>query len=286
MNEIKIIVDSASDILQNEAKELGVSVLPITVRFGEQEFADGVNLTHREFYEKLIESDKLPTTSQITPAVFGGIYEEITSKGDYVVLITMSSKLSGTYQSARIAAQDYEGKVFVVDSKTVCVGERILLALGMSLKEQGLPAKEIAQQLNEATRSLRTFALLDTLEYLKKGGRISSTVAFAGSLLSIKPVVSVDDGEVSLVGKARGSKHGENLLSSLIKKSGGIDFSKPYSVAYSGLSDALIKKYIADSSDLWPDKPEEIKITTVGCAIGTHVGPGAIAVSFFEKKQD
>lgn len=286
MNEIKFIIDSASDILQSEAKELGVVVLPLTVRFGEQEYADGVNLSHREFYEKLIESDKLPTTAQIAPAIFSSVYAEMIAQGDTVVVITMSGKLSGTYQSALIAAQEYEDRVFVVDSENVCIGERILLALGMSLKEKGLSAKEIARQLNEEKHCVRTLALLDTLEYLKKGGRISPTVAFAGSLLSIKPVVAVIHGEVELVGKARGSKHGDNLLRTLIKKSGGIDFSKPYSVAYSGLSDALIKKYIADSSDLWPDKPEEIKITTVGCAIGTHVGPGAIAVSFFEKKQD
>jgi len=117
---------------------------------------------------------------------------------------------------------------------------------------------------------------------LKKGGRISSTVAFAGNLLSIKPVIAIENGEVSLVGKARGSKKGNNLLRELVVNSGGINFAKPFALAYSGLSDHLLQKYIEDSKELYQNKTDNLPITTVGCTIGTHVGPGAIALAFFE----
>lgn len=278
---IRFIIDSASDILPEEAKEMGLIHLPLKVMFGNDEFADGIELSHQEFYEKLIESDTLPTTSQVPPADFMDAYEKVVSDGDTAVVITISSKLSGTYQSAMIAAEDYEGKVFVVDSENACIGERILVLRGLELKEQGLSAKQIASVLDEEKKKIRLMALLDTLEYLKKGGRISAATAFAGNLLSIKPVIGVEDGVVSMIGKARGSKQGNNLLRELISKC-GINFDKPYSLAYSGLSDKLLQKYIADSAELWEGKTEKLPISTVGCTIGTHVGPGAVAVAFFE----
>ena len=202
--------------------------------------------------------------------------------GDTAVVFTLSGKLSGTYQSACIAAEDYEGKIFVVDSENVAVGERILILRGMELRDQGLSAAEIKAQLDEEKHHIRLIALLDTLEYLKKGGRISAAVAFAGNLLSIKPVIAVENGEVSLVGKARGSKKGNNLLRELVTNCGGINFNKPCALAYSGLSDELLKKYIADSEELWKGHADELITATVGCVIGTHAGPGAIAVAFFE----
>ncbi len=280
---IKFIVDSASDILPAEAKELGIIHLPLTVMFGDTIYRDAVDLTHQEFYEKLIESDILPTTSQINPGLFGDAMKEVVDAGDTAIVITVSSKLSGTYQSAMIAAEDFEGKVFVVDSENVCVAERLLVYRALELRYLGLSAEEIVAQLNVEKKKIRLLALLDTLEYLKKGGRISSAVAFAGTLLSIKPVVSLVEGEIVMLGKARGSKQGNNLLRELTMRGNGIDFSKPYALAYSGLSDSLLKKYIADSSELYSTHTDELPITTVGCVIGTHAGPGAIAVAFFEK---
>lgn len=280
---VKFIVDSASDILPSEAEELGMIHLPLKVLFGEQEYSDAVNLSHEEFYDKLVECDTLPSTSQVPPSDFANVYEKIVAAGDTAVVITISSKLSGTYQSAMLAAQDYEGKVFVVDSLNATVGERILALRGLELAKEGMDAASIAAQLDEEKKKIRLLALLDTLEYLKKGGRISSVVAFAGGVLAIKPVISVVDGAVELVGKARGSKQGNNLLRELVNKSGGIDFDKPFSLAYSGNTDALLQKYIKDSAELWEGKTDKLPIHTVGCAIGTHVGPGAVAVVFFEK---
>lgn len=279
---IQFIIDSAADIVPAEAEALGLIHLPLKVLFGETEYSDAVDLTHKDFYEKLIESDALPTTSQINPDTFARTFQAIVDAGDTAVVVTLSGKLSGTYQSAMIAAEDFEDKIFVVDSESVCVGERILIERGLELRRQGFSAAEIKEHLDQEKKHIRVLALLDTLEYLKKGGRISSTVALAGNILSIKPVIAIENGEVSLVGKARGSKKGNNLLRELVENCGGIRFTKPYALAYSGLSDMLLKKYIEDSSELWKASAKELPITTVGCTIGTHVGPGAIAVAFFE----
>ena len=159
----------------------------------------------------------------------------------------------------------------------------ILAELALRLRDQGLSAAEIARQLEEQKQNVHIVALLDTLEYLKRGGRISTTVAFAGGLLSIKPVVAVKDGEIQMLGKARGSKQGNNLLVHQIEKAGGVDFDKPLLLGYSGLSDVLLTKYIEDSRALWENGTECLPITSIGSVVGTHAGPGAIAVAFFHK---
>ncbi len=278
---VRLIVDSGADILPWETEALGITHVPLKVLFGSKEYRDGVDLTHREFYEKLIEGDQLPTTCQVPPAEFEEVYRSVAAAGDTAVVVTLSGRLSGTYQSACIAAEEYPG-IYVVDSASVSLGQRILAQRGVELRDQGCTAAEIADQLTKESKKIRVLALLDTLEYLKRGGRISSATALAGSLLSIKPVVTVENGEVLMAGKARGSRQGNNLLRELVKKCGGIDFSRPICLAYSGLSDELLQKYLADSQELWDGHRERIAIATIGCAIGTHVGPGAVAVAFFE----
>ena len=279
---VKIIIDSAADILPSECQALGIRHLPLKVFFGQKEYRDAVDMSHKEFYEKLVESDELPTTSQISPAEFADAMEEVVSAGDEALVITLSSRLSGTYQSAMIAAADFEGKVFVVDSLNVSLGMRLLVQRGITLAEQGLSAAEIARQLDEEKQKIRVLALVDTLEYLKKGGRIGAATALAGSLLSIKPVIALEDGAVVMVGKARGSKQGNNLLRQLVEKCGGIDFDRPFCVAYSGLTDTMMNKYIIDSAELYRGHESQLQTASIGCAIGTHAGPGAVAVAFFE----
>ncbi len=279
---VKLVIDSTADILP-ELKEKVVTV-PLTIRFGDIEYIDGVTIDHRQFYSKLIESDVIPTTSQATPNDFIGVFEKLVNGGDTVVAITVSQKLSGTYQSAVIAASQFEGKVFVVDSQSIAIGEAILAELAMSFIEEGnLSAEQIAKTLCQERENIRVIAMLDTLEYLKKGGRISKTVAFAGGLLSIKPVISLDGGEIKILGKARGSKQGNNLLVEEINKAGGIDFSKPLLLGYTGLSDVLLTKYIEDSKHLWADYGSKPKYTCIGSVVGTHAGPGAVAAAFFKK---
>jgi len=258
----------------------------MTITFGETEYLDGVTLSHREFFERLVECDTLPTTSQISPYDFTEAIRKVTESGDCAIVITMSGKLSGTYQSACIAAEEFEGKAFVVDSENVTVGERALVEYALRLKDEGESAESITEELNRAKKSIQLIALLDTLEYLKKGGRISKSAALAGSVLSIKPVVGIVNGEVAMLGKARGSKQGNNLLAEHIRKAGGIDFDKPFFLGYTGLSDALIQKYIKDSEALWIEymgglPSKTLPVATVGGTIGTHVGPGGIAIAFF-----
>ena len=276
---IHIITDSASDIIDVQREDL--TVLPIHITFGEEEYEDGVNLTHKMFYEKLVESDELPVTSQVPPYDFEEVYEKVKAQGAQAIVITLSSKLSGTWQSASIAAEKYGDTVRVIDSENASIGERALVEYALRLKDEGLFYEEIVDRLEADKARIRLVALLDTLEYLKKGGRISKTAAMAGSLLSIKPVIAIQRGEVAVLGKARGSKQGNNLLAEQIRQVGGIDFEKPFVLGYTGMSDAVLHKYIVDNEALWRENVETLDTTSVGGTIGTHIGPGAIGVAFF-----
>lgn len=277
---IRIITDSGSDVTAEIAKELNVEVLPLKTLFGQEEFLDGVTLNHTQFFEKLVETDVFPTTSQVGPFEYDEKFAEVAASGDSAIVITLSSKLSGCYQSANIAAADYDN-IYIVDSENVSLGQRLLIELACRMREQGVEIEEIVEILNREKKNIRVIALLDTLEYLRKGGRISAAVAVAGNLLSIKPVIAVTEGEISVLGKARGSKKGNNILNQMIEKEGGINFLAPYCVAYSGLSDHLLRKYLKDSLPIYEGKVDNIPVMTIGCAIGTHVGPGAIAAAFF-----
>lgn len=282
--KVKIMVDSTADMAPEIACQ--TTIVPLSVHFGDEEYIDGVTISRREFYEKLIESDVLPTTSQATPNAFAQAYQADLDAGyDEIVVLTIASKLSGTYQSAVIAAQDFPGKVHVVDSHTVAIGSGILAEYALQLAAQGLDGAAIAQEITAKRDDVQVIALLDTLEYLKKGGRISKAVALAGGLLSIKPVITVQDEEIKLLGKARGSKQGNNLLITGVRNAGGVDFSKPVILGYSGLNDDMLQKYTNDNRALWSDTVDHLRSTCIGSVVGTHVGPGAVAVAFFRKAQ-
>ena len=276
---IRIITDSASDITQEEARAWGIQVMPLRTLFGQEEFLDGVTIDHRQFYQRLVESDVLPTTSQLTPFQYEEVFRAAADAGDEVVCITLSSKLSGSFQSASMAAEGLP--VVLVDGLNATVGQRIQVELAVRLRDAGKSAREIGDALRAAQPRVHLIALLDTLEYLKKGGRISPMAAVAGSLLSIKPVIAVENGEVVVLGKARGSKNGNNMLMGLVEKTGGIDFSMPFGLAYSGLSDVLLQKYIADSTRLYESYEGQLPISVIGSTIGTHAGPGAVALAFY-----
>ncbi len=277
---VKIIVDSTADLLPEQKDR--VQIVPLTVHFGDREYIDGVTIDHKTFYEKLVESDVLPSTSQATPDAFDQVFRQVAQDGDSAVVLTLSQNLSGTYQSAMIAAAEYEN-IHVVDSASAAIGGGILTERALQLADSGMDAKAIAETLEQEKQNIRVVAMLDTLEYLKRGGRISKTVALAGTLLNIKPVVAITDGQIQMLGKARGSKQGNNLLAQEIEKSGGVDFSKPVLLGYTGMSDVLLHKYIEDSKRLWQDGTEQLRYTCIGSVIGTHAGPGAVAVAFFKK---
>ena len=278
---VRIVIDSASDITLQRADELHLDFMPLKTIFGEEEYLDGITITHKQFYEKLIECGTIPTTSQIPPYEFEEKFKEIREAGDTAVVITLSSLLSGTYQSAVLASDGFEDCIFTVDSLNVSLGLQSLVLYAVRLRDQGMSAKEIAAELERVKNKIVVLAVIDTLEYLKQGGRISKTAAWAGTMLAIKPVISIVKGEVVILGKARGSKNGNNMLMQNVKESGGIDFSMPYCLGYTGLDDTLLQKYIRDSAVLWEGKTDNLPITTIGSTIGTHAGPGAIGVAFF-----
>jgi len=280
---VRIIVDSTADMPAEHKKRC--YVVPLTVHFGNEEYMDGVTIDHKTFYEKLVESDALPSTSQATPDTFEKLFRQVVAEGDTAVVITLASQLSGTYQSAMIAAVDYRDRIFVVDSRTVAIGTGILAERALQLADSGMDAGTLARTITALRDRVQVIALLDTLEYLKRGGRISRAVAFTGSLLSIKPVVMVRDGQIQMLGKARGSKQGNNLLVQEIQKAGGVDFDKPLLLGYTGLSDALLTKYVEDSKALWENGTDQLRTTLIGSVIGTHAGPGAVAVAFFNKSK-
>lgn len=276
---VRIIIDSSADFEPEIADELGITVIPMKTIFGEKEFAEGIDITREQFYEKLVESDEFPRTSQVTPFEFARELDKLED-GDEALIITLSGKLSGTAESARTAASQSPAPAFVVDSESVTIGERILVERAVEMRDAGAEAKTIAETLDREKADIKVIATLDTLEYLKRGGRISAAAALAGGLLSIKPVVGVVDGEVAVLGKARGSKQGNNMLREMIAET-GIDFSRPVHLGYTGLSDKLLRKYVADSRDLFEAHLDELSSSIIGSTIGTHVGPGAIAVAYF-----
>ena len=276
---VRIIIDSSADFEPEIADELGITVIPMKTIFGEEEFAEGIDITREQFYEKLVESDEFPRTSQVTPFEFARELDKLED-GDEALIITLSGKLSGTAESARTAASQSPAPAFVVDSESVTIGERILAERAVEMRDAGAEAKTIAETLDREKADIKVIATLDTLEYLKRGGRISAAAAVAGGLLSIKPVVGVVDGEVAVLGKARGSKQGNNMLREMIAET-GIDFSRPVHLGYTGLSDKLLRKYVADSRDLFEAHLDELSSSIIGSTIGTHVGPGAIAVAYF-----
>ena len=278
---VRIILDSTANFSKDLKDKF--TVVPLTVNFGEESYADGVEIDNDTFYRKLVTGDVLPTTSQPTPDAFAQVFEKIVSEGDEAVVITISSKLSGTYQSATIAAEDFGGKVFVVDGYTVAIGTGALGEYALKLAESGKSAAEIAQTLEKEKENIRVYAVVDTLEYLKKGGRVSATAAFAGGLLNFKPVIAIADGVVQSVTKGRGNKQANSLMNAEVEKSGTIDFSRPFVIGYTGEDDTLMQAYIADYADMWGGNADAIKTAQLGSVVGTHAGPGAVAVGYFVK---
>lgn len=279
---VRIITDSASDMSPVEHPAL--AVLPLSVTFGTDVYMDGIDIDHQRFYEMLVERDELPKTGQVNPYAFSQVIAKVREAGDEAVIITVGAKLSGTNQSARTAlAEAPGGDVYVVDSNNVTLGERVLVEYALRLVNEGRSAAQIAAAVEAVRDRVVVIGLLETLEYLVRGGRLSAAAGAVGTLLNVKPVVAVEDGLIVQLGKARGSKNGRNLLNQKVEKSGGIDFSMPLALGYTGLSDAVLKKYIEDSAALWAGHTEgELPVHTIGATIGTHVGPGAVAVAFFQ----
>ncbi len=251
----QIIIDSTTDL--PEGLKAAVKVVPLIVSFGEKQYEDGVELSRDEFYRELESGKVLPKTSQASPAAFEKVYREVREKGMEGVVIALASDLSGTYQSACIAAADYP-EIRVVDSKTVAIGAGILAEHAIACAEAGMSAERIAEEIEEKKKDVCLVAMLDTLEYLWKGGRLSRTAAIAGGILNIKPVITIKDGTVVVLGKARGAKKANNLLVEQVT-SNGVQYDMPVLLGYTGVSDELLQNYIADSKALWEGHLEKLE---------------------------
>ena len=279
---IKITADSTCDLSEELLAQWDIALMPMHILMGEDSYLDGVTIHPADVFAYVNAGGKMPKSAAANLVEYTDFFEPFAKECDAVIHISVSSKLSSCFQNAKLAAGEFEN-VYVVDSQTAAIGTGILAEYALSCAEAGMPADEIAAQLEQKREDVCLVALLDTLEYLKRGGRISKTVALAGGLLNIKPVVTVQDGEVVLIGKARGSKQGNNLLAEKIHTCGGIDFSLPILLGYSGLSDAFLKKYVEDSRSLWQDGAEKLDATLISGVIGTHTGPGVVAAAFFRK---
>lgn len=281
---IKLVVDSSSEITQEESKKMGVYCLPLTVSFEEDMFRDGVDLSYDEFYDKLSEYESLPKTSQVTPYLYEEAFKEILSNGDIPVAITLSSEISGTYNSAILASNQFDEEIHVIDSLTTSCALKLIIKYALSIIDKYDDPVEFVNEIERIKKKVKIFYLLDTLEYLYKGGRLSKFSALAGSILSIKPIISFDDsGKVVMVSKSRGWKKGISLLSDLVKESGEIDEELGVILSYSGRDSSIVDSLKQKSEDLFSFDVNAIPVTQIGCTIGTHAGPGTIGISYFTK---
>ena len=282
MKKTGIMTDSHSGILPEEAERLGIRVLPMPFYIGEKLYREGVDLSRDEFYDMLRKGVDV-STSQPSPAEVIDMWKEMLKEYEEIVYIPLSSALSGSCMAAAAMANDdaFAGKVFVVDNGRVATPMHRSVLDAVEMVEKGYSAAEIKKILEETREKMTIYIGLSTLEYLKKGGRISAATAFLGSAMAIKPVVAVSEGEIVMLGKARGSKNGNNFLIKEIEKADGIDFTRPFCLGYTGLSDEMLQKYIKDSEALWSGHTDQLPVCSLGATIGTHVGPGAIAVAFF-----
>ena len=279
---IRILTDSASDILPAEAQQLGVSVIPLNVTLEDGTvLRDGVDMTPTVYYGLMAQCHKLPTTSQPSPELFEHFFLEAAAAGDEVIGIFLSHELSGTYQSAKIAADMANvDNVLFVDSANVCLGEALLVRLAVQLRDAGKTSGQIVAALEHARDHLHLVAAIDDLKYLRKGGRLPAAAAVAGGLLGIKPLITIKEGKVAMAGKARGLPGAYVALFKKIEELGGIHPSLPTVAGYtvSPREVVPIQSYLCDNLSLTAPLVRQI-----GCVIGTHAGPGAFGLAFFDK---
>ena len=273
---VRIVTDSTCDISRETVDQLGITVVPAYVLFGEESFRQGIDINPTQFYARLQSSPQLPSTSQPTPGDFTERLEPLVSAGDQVVCITVARQLSGTYNSAIQAASQFDDSaITVIDAQTASVGHMLqVIAAAEDASAPDATAESVVAAATERASGGFGLAMVDTLEYLQKGGRIGKAQAFMGSILKVKPILRVANGEVLPVDRPRNLRRGLQRLEELVREQAG-SVSK-LAVAYT--TDAApaeeMRSRLSDLADL-----ENTYTVQIGSAIGTHVGPGAIAVS-------
>lgn len=277
---VRIITDSTSDITQEEGAKLGISIVPLTVHFGSESYIDGIDISKKEFYEKLAAAQTLPTTSQVPPGEFSVLFQQFVDAGDVIVGIFISSEMSGTYQSAVVAREQVGmDKVNVIDSRTTTFELALLVREAVRFRNEGKSAEEITEIIRTLIKRVRLIAVVDTLKYLKMGGRISTTTAFVGGLLGINPVIAIINGKVESVGKARGLKAGMKLIFDQVTADPP-DLNYAVAFGHSNSPEALRETVncFAEGFNITNYFEEDI-----GLIVGTHVGPGAAGIAYIAK---
>lgn len=274
---IRIITDSTSDIPLEDQKDLGIDIVSLSVIFDDKKYTDGVDLKKAEFYDMLGKAEHLPTTSQVNPDGFQDLFKGYIDAGDDIIGIFISSKLSGTYQSACIVQQTLSSdRIYVVDSKSATFGLALLVYEAIKQRDKGVPAKDIYDNLMQLRDKIEFYAVVDTLKYLKMGGRLSSSAAVLGGMLNIKPIVSLVDGEVKSPDKARGQNAAFALIAKKLEERAP-DKNHPIIFGHSNSPKIMndFTKYISESQNVAPDS-----ICEIGCVIGTHAGPGCVGLAY------
>ncbi len=281
MGVTKIITDSMTDIPKAMAEAYQIEVVPLTVHFGESEYRDGVDLSPEEFYGKLSDARELPKTSQVTPYSFEEVFKKHLEEGNEVLCINGSSRASGTHQSALLAKSELDSdKVQVFDTMGLCFGAGFFVYEAAKLAKEGVPSREILATLNNMLGKVDHIFTVDTMEYLKKGGRLNPVKAVIGGLLNLKPILTVNEGLVEPLDKVRGSKKVIGKMIELAKERGGNFSEKSLCIAHAVTPEqaAILEERVREELN-----PKEIIITEIGCTIGTHAGPGTLSIFYMKE---
>ena len=279
---VRIVTDSAADFSPAELEQKNICCIPLKVLFGEVEYEENISLSKDQFYEKLLAFEGFPKTSQAAPAVLAGLFEEAKAAGDEIIYFTLSSALSGTWQSAMFIKEDTNyDKAFVVDSRNATGGQRMLVEHAVRLRDQGKCAAEIVAEVEALRERIVLYACINTLEYLYRGGRISHLSYALGTLAQIKPIIHVDHmGRVDIPAKAMGMRKGmEHLCKQADTKTPDPDF--PLYVMYTNdcsVAETLAVRLAEHGQAVHPDN-----IIQVGAAIGSHIGPAACGLVYVGK---
>lgn len=278
--KITLVTDSTCDLSPEILNKRGIKMASLKVLFGEEEFIDKVNLSSTDFYNKMRTSTQLPTTSQVNPNEFVAVFEEEIAKGNDVIGLFLSSELSGTYNAASIAKMMVDSdKIHLIDARTTSFGLALLVHKAQDLIDANLSPSEVIEQLSPYIENCQLYGMLDTLENLKKGGRLSAGAAIIGGLIGLKPIIEVKEGVVHVATKARGSKKGIAWMMAELKKQypgGEIDV---LGIAYANDKEklALLRAQLEGQF-----KIKTIHEIEIGPVVGTHVGEGAVGIAYFK----
>lgn len=277
---VKIVTDTLSDITGDLAKDLDLVIVPLYVRFGEEIFRDRVEINSEEFYRRLVYEDILPSTTQPTPNDFLAVYEELVKETDEILVIVVSSKLSGTYQSANQAKDMMKAKcrINIVDSLSVAMAMGLIVIAAADAVKNGADLNEATQFTQKAVSRSHLIAYFDTLKYLAKGGRIGKAQGLLGSMLSVKPILTVKDGEMSPLTRVRSLNAGFDYLYSVVANAGRIESLAVEHATTPGDADKLVERF----SPIFPK--DNIYRSVISPVIGTYAGPNALAVSYLEEE--